>query len=153
MDVIVKVFFSCLATFGFAVYFGVRKKELLLASVFCAMLGSIVYEMMQGFFDGVAYPVIIASITVGAASQFFSRRLRVPSTLMILSGIIPFVPGRNLYAMMQFFVQSDFIQAIGEAAQTLFISGSIALGIMASSLFSISLRRARTPLPKRRRKV
>lgn len=151
--IIKNIIFTSIAALGFAVFFGMREKRLLMATGCCAMFGYLVYELMALVFDGVSYPTIFAALTVGVMAEFFSRSLKVPATIMILPGIVPLVPGTNLYRMMQHFVQEDFWNALREGANTLFISGSIALGITASSLFSLSLRRVRKRNIRVKRKV
>lgn len=130
-------------TVGFAIHFRLRDKKLLFASGLCGAIGYGVYVFAKTLFVGDALPAFLAAMMVGVIGEWASRTFKAPALIMILPGIVPLVPGGKLYQMMVHFVQSDFLPALDQAAQTTFIAGAISLGILAASVFSVSLRRMR----------
>ncbi len=137
------ILLTFVATVGFAIYFRLRDKKLLLAAGLCGAVGYGVYVFSKNLFIGDALPTLLAAMTVGLMGEWLSRVFKAPALIMILPGIVPLVPGGKLYQMMVHFVQSDFLPALDQAAQTTFIAGAISLGILAASVFSVSLRRMR----------
>lgn len=134
--------FVFIAIIGFAGYFNVKKKSTLIAS---ALSGGISFAIFNIFImNGQSVlGTFIAALLVGVIGELLSVRFKTPSTVFIMPAIIPLVPGSGMYYTMLHFVHEDFTQMIAFGTQTIFVAGSIAMGILVGSIFSRSLKRMR----------
>ena len=137
------VLLAFLATAGFALNFNLRDRRLLITAGISGALGYGVFRVTGTYIAGDSFATFFAALTVGLLGEFFSRRIKAPSLVMIIPAIVPLVPGGRLYEMMLYFVQEQFLESIQKAVETAFIACAIALGILTASLFSLSLRRMR----------
>ena len=65
-----------------------------------------------------------------------ARKMKKPTILFIVPGIITLIPGLGLYNTMSYVVDGDFQLAFTTGANVLLASGAIALGVIViSSLF------------------
>jgi uncharacterized membrane protein YjjP (DUF1212 family) len=129
--------FAFLTTLGFCVQFHVPRKHMIFASLtgafgFCLFQYGLLlnYSMVFASFLGAGL--------VAALSEFCSRAGKDATTLFIIPGIIPLVPGTGMYATMVYALQSDFANAVSTGARTLIIAGGIAVAlVIVSSLTRI----------------
>ena len=85
------------------------------------------------------------SILVGAVAEVLARRMRKPSTIFIIPGFIPLVPGREAFTTMRYLVEGQFVQAWAMGALTIFTAGAIAFGIFVSAtVFQFMTARTQT---------
>ncbi len=143
MRILTAVLITLAATIGFAMNFNLRDLRLLFATGLAGAFGYGIYRVAGIYFVGETFPTLFAAFGVGVIGELFSRWFRAPALVLITPAIVVLVPGRKLYAMMLYFVQEEFWQAVDQGIQVVFIAGAIALGILASSLFSLSVRRMR----------
>ena len=71
------------------------------------------------------------------------KRLRMPATIFIYTGIIPLVPGYGMYNTMQNIVTKNYNIALKVGLETLLQAGAIAMGILLASVFSDSIKRVK----------
>lgn len=135
------IYSSLIATMAFGILFNVPKKVIISGGV-VGMIGWGIYILLNRVynFDMVA-ATLIAAIFVATISQALARYLRMPVTVFSVAGIIPLVPGGLAYDTMKHFVLDDYAIAIKYATKTLFISGSIAFGLIFSGVISQTLKR------------
>lgn len=134
--------FATIAVIGFAAYFNVKGMKTLIGASISGGLSFAIYNVFAHYGQDIA-GTFVAALLVGIMGEFLSVRLKNPSTVFITPGIIPLVPGAGMYYTMLHFVNEDFPQMISSGANTIFTAGSIALGILVSSIFSRSLQRMR----------
>ncbi|MBP2655855.1 MAG: Threonine/Serine exporter, ThrE [Firmicutes bacterium] len=72
------------------------------------------------------------SLAVGIIAETLARLLRKPSTVFIIPGFIPLVPGREAYTTMRYMVEGWQLEALSMGVQTLLMAGAIAFGIIIS---------------------
>lgn len=134
--------FAFIATIGFAGYFNVKMKSALIAT---ALSGGIAFGVLNifTFYGHNVLGTFVAALLVGTVGEVLSVKLKTPSTVFITPAIIPLVPGAGMYYTMLHFVNEDFPQMIDSGSQTIFLAGSIAMGILIASIFSKSLKRMR----------
>ena len=85
--------------------------------------------VMQSFF---------AAITVALFSEFMARMLKTPSTVFLVIGVLPMVPGGGIYYTMEYGVQGNTQMFIEKGIETIAIAGAIAVGVsMASAIFRL----------------
>ncbi len=78
---------------------------------------------------------IIACI-MALYSEIMARVLKTPATPIIITSLIPLVPGGSLYYTMAYAFESDFSRFIEKAASTLSLAAALALGIIVVTAFS-----------------
>jgi len=119
--------FGFFATFGFGILFNAPKKLL----VPLAVIGGVGMFTLNGMTK--EYSLILASFfgacAIAILSEFASRAGRDATTIFIIPGIIPFVPGVLLYETMSSMLVADYAAAASSGVQALIIAGSIALAL------------------------
>lgn len=74
------------------------------------------------------------AIAVGIAAEIFARLQKEPTTIYIITGIIPLVPGLQAYTAVQNFLNSHYNQGMTMVLHTALISAYIASGLAAVSI-------------------
>lgn len=122
---------AALGTLGFGLIFNANKNKL-------------VYIMFGGFINYLSYIVILnltnnvflaaasCAIVTSLYSQISAIILKCPSTIFILTGLIPIVPGSSLFYTMQNLVLGNSKDALNNGIITI----EIILGIVSGMLFS-----------------
>jgi uncharacterized membrane protein YjjP (DUF1212 family) len=126
-------------TLGFCFQFHVPKKHWATAS-FAGACGFWLYQYGVLF---LGYSAIFSSFLgaglVALIAEIGSRAGKDATTLFIIPGIIPLVPGTGMYATMLYMLQSDFANTATMGARTLLIAGCIAVALITiASLTRIS---------------
>lgn len=117
-------------TVGFAVLFGVPRKEYINTGIVGA-LGWLVYILLVRFCN--ATPVeatFIATLAVMVISRFLAVICCCPTSIFIITGIFPLVPGAGVFWTTYYLVSRNFTMAqnCGFTAVALFVA--IILGII-----------------------
>jgi uncharacterized membrane protein YjjP (DUF1212 family) len=119
--------FGFLSTLGFGLLFNAPKKHLLVVSgiggagmfILVALTSS--YGLIGASFFGTCAIAILAEIA--------SRAGKDATTIFIIPGIIPFVPGAPLYETMSSLLVGDYADAVSSGTQAFLIAGAIALAL------------------------
>jgi uncharacterized membrane protein YjjB (DUF3815 family) len=126
---------SAVAATGFAMLFNVPRRWL----GFCAALGAVGHAarwlLMQGG-TSIEIGTLIGALLVGFLGYGLGRRLRVPTAIFHIPGIIPLVPGRVAYEAMIGLLQVTTATSL-TAQQTLlanFSVNAIRVGIMVAGI-------------------
>ena len=141
MDLFLNVMCAIVSSIAFSIFFIVPKK----AIVYCTITGTIswiVYYFCSKHF-GNAVSNLIASIVVGLFAEYFSVKLRLPSTVFLYIGIVMLVPGYRMYHTMEYFAKSDYLLALNSGISTVIHACSIAIGVLISAVFSKSIKRVK----------
>ena len=139
MDLFLNVMCAIVSSIAFSIFFIVPKK----AIVYCTITGTIswiVYYFCSKHF-GNAVSNLIASIVVGLFAEYFSVKLRLPSTVFLYIGIVMLVPGYRMYHTMEYFAKSEYLLALNSGISTVIHACSIAIGVLISAVFSKSIKR------------
>ena len=92
------------------------------------------------FFMTKEYGLIPASFfgacAIAILAEFASRAGKDATTLFIIPGIIPFVPGVSLYEAMSKMLEGNYTDAISTGTQVFIIAGSIAAALAFIATFS-----------------
>ncbi|MBF0715497.1 threonine/serine exporter family protein [Gemelliphila palaticanis] len=137
-----------IVTFAFAIFFNAPKRSLL----DCSLIGTsgwFVFIFVKYITSDVVIGTFAGAILVGLLSGNSSKRLRMPATVFIYTGVIPLVPGYGMYYTMQHFVTKHYAEAAKIGVDTVLQAGAIAMGILIASVFSDSIKRVKI---QRRRK-
>lgn len=142
MDIFLNIFASFVATFAFSVFFDAPKRALFICSLVGTIGWMIFYILNKNIFND-TISNFIASFAIGILGELFSRRLKLPSTVFIYSGIIMLVPGYGMYHTMEHFAKKEYWNAFDIGIDTALQAGAIAIGILSSSIFSKSINRVK----------
>lgn len=121
--------FSLLSVVGFSIIFNLPRRLVPFASII-GMLGWIVYILMQKTATSFIIPAFIGSILIGLLGELAAIYKKQPATIFIIPGIIPLVPGYGIYYTMFHVIDNNFSQALITGGESLFISISIACGVV-----------------------
>lgn len=118
-----------IGTSAFAVLFGVPRKHYV-ASGLVGMLGWLVYMLIVRCTPmSVIGGTFFAALCVTFLSSFCARRRRCPSTVFLICGIFPLIPGAGVFWSSYYIVSQQLKAALS--------SGMIAVGVTLAIVFSI----------------
>lgn len=134
-----------LATVFFAMLLG-QPKETLVYSALIALAGYVTYALlgrgMLAFF--------LSGLVVGILCEIIARIKKKTTTLFLVSGIIPLVPGLGLYRAAILLAEKDYNGSLRTAIDAFGGIGAVALAItLSTALFSfvrVNQRSPNTPL-------
>ena len=139
--ILVQVLAAMLGTLGFAVLFGTPRRFY----VVCGLVGAagwLVFILMRGAVDAsgniLFSPVLAAfcgSLVVTLSSHLAAIVCRCASTVFIICGIIPLVPGGGIFWTAYYIVANQPIMALSSGFMALKLTVAIALGIIFASAF------------------
>lgn len=127
-DIIIQIVTAFIGSLGFALLFGMRKRHLLWAS-FGGILSWGIYLAVFASRGNVFFACLTASIFSMIYSEFMARWRKCPTTLFVITAIIPLVPGSSLYYAMSYAVNGNISTARTYVHQTLIWVLAIAAGI------------------------
>ena len=122
-----------IASMAFAVILRINKRHLLLSGVGAAitfLIYSISVNLVNSFFAA----AFISTLAATLYAEILARVRRAPTIIYILTGVIPTVPGGDLYHAMRFMLMNDTATAIKHFVITAEIGLGIAGGIVAMSI-------------------
>ena len=122
---------AAFATFFFALMRHTPKRVLYIAAILGA-IGWFIYRLIEPVSSIAGY--FTAALTIGLASEIFARIKKTPSTVILICGIIPLVPGVMFYETMMFFVSAETDKAITAGVNTLLSAGSLVFAVIVSTL-------------------
>lgn len=129
--------YAFLASFGFAVLFNVPKNRLLYAG-FAGGIGGIAYVLSHLFDSSEILALFLASLCLSLASEILARILKCPSTMFLISALIPFVPGGGAYYTVLYTIQKQYGTALMYGLATIAQAGAIVLGcVLITSVFAM----------------
>ena len=118
---ILRLIAAFLISAGFGVLFKVPKQEL----VFCGLTGLLGYSVLE-----ITNSAFYATATVSLISLSLAKARQNISTMYLVTGIIPYVPGGSMYRTMYYLVFDMPALAIAAGIHTFTVAGSIALGVI-----------------------
>lgn len=120
---------SFFGTLGFCLLFHVPVRHIASAS-FVGAIGWITYVAVNTDGSSPVAACFLGACVVSMTSEIFSRAGKEATTLFIIPGIIPLVPGAPLYYTMRAVLENDFELAARLGAEALFMAGSIAIALL-----------------------
>jgi len=139
VELILQFIFSFFATAGFSIFFNAPFKSILPTGIAGALSWTLYYIINQNYNHKII-GVFLGAFLVGLFGEFLAIKLKKPATVFITPGIVPLVPGAGMYYTMLNLVQNNFSKAASFGAETFFLAASIAIGVIASTIFSRSIR-------------
>ena len=121
--------YAMLATAGFCLLFNVPRRHMLSASTVGA-IGWVVFKWCVISGIGNVPSCFYASCAVALASDICSRLFKDASTLFVIPGILPLVPGVGMYNTLLAFLEGDFKKTSHLGSETLLMAGGIAVALL-----------------------
>ena len=138
---ILQVLYGFLATAGFGITFGVPT-NCLVASGISGVVGWLGYMIAIKIYPSTIAATFVASVLIGIMGEFFAKRLKNPSTIFTIPGIIPLVPGITSYRTIKALIDGNNELALNLAILTVGTAMAISTGlIFAISFFRIRKRK------------
>ena len=135
MPLYIHIIFSYLAAVGFAVFLNSPKKTLYISGAI-GMTSWIIYILLMRIGIDMMVCNFVAASIASLLCEILARKMKKPTILFLVPGIITLIPGLGLYNTMSYVIAGDFQQSFTTGANVVFASGAIALGvIVVSSLF------------------
>lgn len=128
------ILWQCLAafvgTFAFAILFGAPRKQYVTAGVIGA-IGWVIYLALTRFCaTGATVSITLATIVICILSRFAAVRDKCPSTVYLLCGIFPLVPGAGIFWFTYYLVSSQFFLSASAGFTAVKAAIAIVLGII-----------------------
>ena len=123
------ILFGIIATFGFCVMFRAPIKQFITIS-FIGGLGMFVNIGGTMLGNSAFLTCFLGSCIIAIFAEIAAKFRKDATSLFILPGIIPFVPGNILYQAMECVLEGNFNKAASYGTDALIISGSIALALI-----------------------
>jgi len=130
--------YGFLAAAGFGIIFGVPSNSLI-ASGISGAIGWLGYMIAMKIYPSPIAATFVASVLIGIMGELFAKRLKNPSTIFTIPGIIPLVPGITSYRTIKALIDRNNELALNLAILTV----GMALAISTGLIFAISFFRIR----------
>lgn len=121
--------FGMLSTAGFCFLFHVPKKHFLFAAI-SGGFGWLTFQYMLLHDSGNITSCFLGACVVAVVAEIFSRAGREATTLFVIPGILPLVPGAGMYNTMLLFLEKDLNAAAATGSETIMMAGSIAIALL-----------------------
>lgn len=132
-------------TVGFSILLNAPKRMLLPAAT-TGVIGYMLYLALMEFAGfGAMSSYFIASAFMSVLCEIMARIMRMPSTIFLLSSLVPLVPGYTIYRAMLFLVENNGSAAAATALDAVQGVAAIAIGAVVSSVCFRAFSARRTP--------
>lgn len=121
--------FAFCSTVGFGILFHVPKKHIASAGLVGA-LGWLTYTYFVTSGSGSVMACFAGSCVVAVISDLFSRTFKDAATIFIIPGILPMVPGANMYYTMLAILEGNVEETAAIGTETILMAGAIAVALL-----------------------
>lgn len=130
-------------TLGFSILFNIKGKRLVMAA-FGGFLSWTLFILLGNIIASEPIRYFIVSVSTSIYAEIMARVLKTPTTTILMTALIPLVPGASLYYTMAYALESDFARFFGKAIYTLQLSGALALGIVLTTMIVTIMNKLNT---------
>ena len=130
-------------TLGYAFLLNAPMNTVLPASL-TGLLGYVLYEVMINLLgQGMIFSYFVATVFIAVVCEIAARVMRMPSTIFLLTALVPLVPGYTFYCAMLAIVEHNGAAAASYGLEAVQIVAVIAVGAaVTSTLFrTLTVRR------------
>ena len=121
-------------TLGYAFLLNAPLTTVLPASL-TGLLGYVLYELLLGFSTcGMIFSYFLATVVITVLCEIEARMMRMPSTIFLLTALVPLVPGYTFYCAMLALVENSGVQAASYGLEAVQIVAAIAVGAAVTSV-------------------
>ena len=129
IDPVLQTIMGALGSLGFAVLFRVRGKLLIFAFL-GGLLSWGTYCIAGNFVSHEALQYLVATTVLSHYSEIFARVLRCPSTIMLVTGWIPLIPGGALYYSISALVRGNMVEFVDRILHTFLLMIAMSAGML-----------------------
>lgn len=126
---IINFIFSFLATVGFSIFFNSPLKSLIPSGIIGG-IGWTIYSILFHISENAILANFFAATMVSLLSEILARKMKYPAIIFAIPGILPLIPGLGLYNTMLSLVEGKYNDAMSIGTNALFVSASIAMGVL-----------------------
>ena len=128
-------------TIGFCYMLDAPRKTILPASVI-GLISYLIYELMAvGLGQSMIFSYFFATVVITVICEIVARRMRMPTTVFLLSAMVPLAPGYSIYHSMLCLVQNNGALAASSGLNALQAVGAMAVGAAVTSVCFRSMSR------------
>lgn len=121
-------------TLGYAIMLNAPKKTVLPASL-TSLLGYVIYAVLYLLTPvGEISSYFIATVIISVICELEARVMRMPSTIFLLTALVPLVPGYTFYCVMQAMVENNGPAVASYGLKAVQIVAVIAVGAAVTSV-------------------
>lgn len=139
-----------LGSMSYGMVMGLRGKILFHSSC-VGGIAWLAYKVLDQYIDGAIVPYFIATVIFALMSEIYARVFRTPTTVFLLVGMLPLVPGYGIYDTMLTLVKNDIPSFLSKGLETMEIAGALAMGILLVSTIFNLVTQYKHPLLNRRK--
>ena len=131
-------------TLGYAFLLNAPMNTVLSASL-TGLLGYVLYEVMMNLLgQGMIFSYFMATVVIAVICEFAARIMRMPSTIFLLTALVPLVPGYTFYCAMLAIVEHNGQAFASYGLEAVQIVAVIAVGAaVTSTLFRAMTMRSK----------
>ena len=133
---------SFFGSIGYACTFTIRAKRLVAAG-FGGLIGWAAYLITGCFMFSEPMKYFVAALVINIYAEIMAVTEKAPSTVFLVSAIMPLVPGGMLYRTMRFAVTKEWGDFGKLGVETLSIALALALGMLIANSVIKSMRKRR----------
>lgn len=134
----------CAAAFAYSSYAPLRS---LAPIALVGIVAQVIYRsVLVGF--GVAWASAAAAVVVGLISYTLAERVRVPPLVVVVSGVVPLLPGLSVYSALSLLAEGSR-EGLVSLARAVAIGGALAAGVILGQYVAQPLRRQARRLEQR----
>ena len=121
-------------TLGYAFLLNAPMSTVLPASL-TGLLGYVLYEVMVNLLgQGEIFSYFLATVVIAMLCEIEARLMRMPSTIFLLTALVPLVPGYTFYCAMLALVENNGDAAGAFGLEAVQIVAAIAVGAAVTSV-------------------
>ena len=132
-------------TLGYAFLLNAPLNTVLPASL-TGLLGYVIYEVMFTLLgQGMIFSYFVGTVVIAVICEIAARIMRMPSTIFLLTALVPLVPGYTFYCAMLSIVEHNGAAVASYGLEAVQIVAAIAVGAaVTSTLFrALAMRRGK----------
>jgi len=129
IDASIQTLMGAIGALGFAIVFNVRGKRLFF-SFLGGLVGWGVYCLADIWLEHEALLYLIATTALTLYAELMARILRCPSTVMLVTGWIPLIPGGALYRTIHALVSGEFELFVHRTLDTMLLMIAMSAGVL-----------------------
>ncbi len=127
---VIQTFCAFVGTYAFAILFGVPRREYYASGVIGA-LGWLAYLLLTRYAGAsIAVSACVSTLLVCISSRLAAVWRKCPSTVFLLCGIFPLVPGAGVFWFTYHFISKNYDQSFNSGVNALITAVAIVLGIV-----------------------
>ena len=119
-----------IGTAAFADLFGAPRREYVRTGLIGAIGWGIYLALIRYCSAGIAVSIVLSTIVICILSRFTAVRAKCPSTVYVLCGIFPLVPGAGIFWFTYYLVSSQFLLSFHTGFSAMKAALAIVLGII-----------------------